>query len=151
MGRVSAQIDVPGSVEDAEELWYDVGRWPTFVDGFGHLHRRDDGWPQAGATLVWDSLPNGRGRVVERVVAQRSGEGQTAEVEDPRMRGTQQIAFRRLQDGVEVTLALDYLLKQGSILRPLTDVLFIRRAWRDSLRRTLDRFGREVEEEQRLR
>jgi hypothetical protein len=151
MGRVSATVDVPGSVEDAEELWYDVGRWPTFVDGFGHVHRRDDGWPGEGTTLVWDSLPNGRGRVVERVVAQGPGEGQTADVEDPRMQGTQRVAFTPLEDGVEVTLALDYQLKQGSIVRPLLDILFIRRALRDSLRRTLARFDRELEEERRLR
>jgi polyketide cyclase/dehydrase/lipid transport protein len=151
MGRVSAQTDVPGTVEDAEELWYDVRRWPTFVDGFGHVHSCDDGWPGEGTTLVWDSLPNGRGRVVERVGAQSRGEGQTVEVEDPRLRGTQRIAFTSLDDGVEVTLALDYQLKQGGVLRPVLDGLFIRRAVRDSLRRTLDRFGRELEEERRLR
>jgi hypothetical protein len=151
MGRASAQIDVPGSVDDAEELWYDVGRWPTFIDGFGHVHRCDEGWPGDGATLVWDSLPNGRGRVVERVVALGRGQGQTVEVDDPRLRGTQRIVFTPLRDGVEVTLALDYQLKQGGILRPLTDALFIRRAVRDSLRRTLARFGRELEDDRRLR
>jgi hypothetical protein len=67
------------------------------------------------------------------------------------MRGTQRVAFTPLEDGVEVTLALDYQLKQGSIVRPLLDILFIRRALRDSLRRTLARFDRELEEERRLR
>jgi hypothetical protein len=151
MGRASAQVDVPGTVEDAEELWYDVRRWPTFIDGFGHLQRADDGWPAEGSTLVWDSPPNGRGRVVERVVAQGPGEGQTVNVEDPRLHGTQRVAFVALEDGVEVTLSLEYQLKQGSVLRPLTDVLFIRRALRDSLRRTLERFRRELAEEHRLR
>ncbi|MDX6667270.1 MAG: hypothetical protein QOK04_650 [Solirubrobacteraceae bacterium] len=151
MGLASATVDVPGSVEDAEELWYDVRRWPTFVDGFGHVHRSDDGWPEEGTTLVWDSLPNGRGRVVERVVGHSRGEGQTSEVEDPRLRGIQRVVFTPLKDGVEVTLALDYQLKQGSVLRPFLDVLFIRWAMRDSLRRTLARFGRELEEERRLR
>jgi polyketide cyclase/dehydrase/lipid transport protein len=151
MGSASAQIDVPGTVEDAEELWYDVRRWPSFIDGFGHVHRRDADWPREGTTLVWNSPPNGRGRVVERVVAQNRGEDITVEVEDPRVRGTQRIVFRPLQDGVEVTLALDYQLKQGSIFRPLTDVLFIRRAVRDSLRRTLQRFSRELAADRELR
>jgi hypothetical protein len=151
MGRAHAHIDVPGTVEGAEELWYDVTRWATFVDGFGHLHRQDEGWPGTGATLVWDSLPNGRGRVVERVVAQVPGEGQTAEVEDPRLRGTQRIGFTALEDGAEMTLDLDYELKQGSILRPLTDALFIRRAIRESLRRTLVRFDRELRADRELR
>ena len=151
MGRAHAHIDVPGTVEGAEELWYDVGRWATFIDGFGHVHRRDEQWPATGGTLVWDSLPNGRGRVVERVLAQAPGEGQTTAVEDPRLRGTQRIAFTALEDGVEIALELDYDLKQGSILRPLTDALFIRRALRESLRRTLARFDRELRAEGELR
>jgi hypothetical protein len=144
MGRVRVGLDVPGSMAEAECLWYDVQRWPAFVDGFAHVVRREDAWPREGATLVWDSLPNGRGRVVERVTAYAQGRGQTAEVEDPRLHGTQTVAFESLDDGVGVTLALEYRLKQSGPLRAVTDVLFIRRAIRDSLRRTLVRFTREL-------
>jgi len=148
MGRARAAIEVAGGVEDAEALWYDLQRWPTFIDGFGHVVRRDDGWPATGATLVWDSTPAGRGRVVERVTAQVAGQGQTAEVEDPRLAGTQVVAFTALEDGVGVTLSLDYRLKQGiPVLRTLIDALFIGRAMRDALRRTLVRFARELEDE----
>jgi uncharacterized membrane protein len=151
MGRARAAIEVVGSVEEAEALWYDLDRWPTFVDGFAHVVRRE-GWPASGGTLVWDSTPAGRGRVVERVTAQVAGEGQTAEVEDPRLIGTQTLAFSALDDGTGVTLSLEYRLKQGvPVLRTLLDALFIGRAVRDSLRRTLVRFAREVEDERRLR
>jgi hypothetical protein len=94
---------------------------------------------------VWDSTPAGRGRVVEHVTAHVTGEGQTADVEDPRVAGTQTVAFTPLEDGVGVTLSLDYKLKQGGPLRALADVFFIGRAMRDSLRRTLVRFARELE------
>jgi hypothetical protein len=144
MGRARAAIEVAGSVADAEALWYDLQRWPTFIDGFARVVR-SEGWPAGGSTLVWDSTPAGRGRVVEHVAAQVDGEGQTAEVEDPRLSGTQTVAFSPLENGVGVTLSLDYKLKQGGPLRVLADVFFIGRALRDSLRRTLVRFARELE------
>ena len=145
MGRARAAIEVPASVPDAEALWYDLKRWPAFIDGFGHVVR-DEGWPRAQGVLVWDSTPAGRGRVVERVSAQVPGQGQTADVEDPRLAGTQTVAFTAVDSGVGVTLSLDYRLKSGPApLRPILDALFIGRAIQDSLRRTLVRFGRELE------
>jgi len=54
------------------------------------------------------------------------------------------VAFVALDDGTEVTLSLDYRLKSGGPLRAVVDVLFIRRALGDSLRRTLVRFSREL-------
>jgi len=151
MAETSVALDLAGTVEEAEALWYDLARWPSFVDGFGHVVRKEDGWPRSGTTLVWDSLPNGRGRVVERVTAHEAGRGQTVEVEDPRLRGSQTISFQILDDGFGVSLALDYRLKQGGPLRAVIDLLFIRRAIRDSLRRTLVRFGRELDAERELR
>ena len=151
MGRTRVALDLPGSVAEAEALWYDTDRWPSFVDGFGHVVSRDEGWPGAGATLVWDSLPNGRGRVVERVVAQAPGDGQTVQVEDPRLRGRQTVAFAPVEDEVTISLALEYQLEQAGPLRAVVDALFIRRALRDSLRRTLVRFARELEADRELR
>jgi uncharacterized membrane protein len=150
MGRARAAIEVAESLEEVEALWYDLSRWPTFIDGFARVVR-NEGWPAAGGTLVWDSTPAGRGRVVEHVTAQVAGEGQTAEVEDPRVTGTQTLAFARLEEGVGVTLALDYRLKGGiPVLRTLVDALFIGRAMRYSLRRTLVRFARELEADREL-
>jgi hypothetical protein len=69
-------------------------------------------------------------------------------IEDPKLRGTQEVRFEALADGTEVALALEYELKEpDNPLRPLVDLLFIRRALRDALGRTLVRFGREVEAE----
>ena len=67
MRRAQAVADVPGTVSEAEALWYEPTRWPAGVDGFGHLAKLE-GESAAGARLVWDSRPGGRGRVVEQVL-----------------------------------------------------------------------------------
>jgi len=45
VGRVGARIDVPGQASDAEALWYDRGRWPSFVDGCKYIARVEGDWP----------------------------------------------------------------------------------------------------------
>jgi len=70
--------------------------------------------------------------------------GQTAQVEDPKMSATQRVAFTPQDDGVEVTLSMEYTLKEGGPLRPFMDFLFIRRAITDALTRTVQRFAREL-------
>ena len=143
MRRVAADTTVPGRAADAEELWYDQHRWPAWIDGFGHVVKLEGDWPQVGARLVWVSPPRGRGRVQERVTAYEPRGGQTVEVEDERLRGTQTVTFEPAGEQVRVTLTLDYELKNRRFLRPLADLLFIRRELGDSLRRTLARFGHE--------
>jgi hypothetical protein len=143
MARTRATQSVPGLASDAEALWYDPQRWPAWVDGFGRAVKLEGDWPGVGARSVWDSKPRGRGRVVERVIAYEARAGQTLEVEDEKLRGTQRVSFRPAADSVEVTLELEYELKDRNAFTPLADALFIRRALRDSLKRSLLRFARE--------
>ncbi len=142
MGVASASQRVPGLASEAEALWYDPIRWAAWIDGFGHVVELSDGWPATGR-LVWDSTPEGRGRVLETVTAYQPRSGQTLSVEDSRLRGTQRVAFEPGPDAVTVTLALDYELKERAPLTWLVDRLFIRRTVAASLRRTLSRFARE--------
>ena len=93
MRRARATAVVPGRIVEAEELWYDPHRWAAWVDGFRHVHKLEGDWPQVGARLVWDSPPRGRGRVQELVTAYEARTGQTREVEDERLQGTQTVAF----------------------------------------------------------
>ena len=146
MGRVNAEIQLPGvATSDAEELWYDTRRWPTFVDGLGHVHKADEGWPRVpGAVVVWDAKPGGRGRVLERVVSFEARVGQTVEVEDSKIHGRQTIGFQPSPNGTAVTLELQYAIKQDRGVPAVVDFLFVRRPMRDSLKRTLSRFEREV-------
>ena len=143
--RARASVIVAGRISDAEALWYDTSRWPTFIDGFHHVASVDEGWPAEG-TLVWDSTPGGRGRVVEKVVRQEPRIEQVSEIEDPTMTGTQTISFAAAgEDRARVTLELRYQLKEKR-LGPATflmDALFIRPRQREALARTLARFARE--------
>ena len=143
MGRVRAAVPVPGLASEAEDLWYDPQRWPGWLDGFSHVVKLEGDWPQVGARSVWESRPGGRGRVAERVTAYEARTGQTLEIEDEKLRGTQRVSFSPGPAGVEVALELEYQLKGANPFTPITDALFIRRALRDSLTRTLLRFARE--------
>jgi hypothetical protein len=144
MGRVRASVDVPGLASEAEALWYDTSRWPTFIDGLHHVERLERDWPHVGARVVWDSNPGGRGRVEERVVAFVAREGQTVAVEDEKIRGTQQVTFTPTATGVTVALELRYTLKEARSAMVLVDLLFIRRPQREALQRTLRRFSTEL-------
>jgi hypothetical protein len=147
MGRVSARVDVPAQASDAEALWYDHRRWPSFVDGCKHVARVDGDWPHAGARVVWDSWPGGRGRVLEHVVGYEARVGQSLAVEDERIRGTQRVSFAPHSGGVTISLELDYELKDPRLRFAPLDLLFIRRPQRDALQRTLRRFAAEFEAE----
>jgi hypothetical protein len=144
MGRVRASVAIAALASEAEALWYDTNRWPTFVDGLHHIARLEGDWPNPGARVLWDSNPGGRGRVQERVTTYVAREGQTVEVEDEKIFGTQQITFTPTETGVTVTLELRYEIKDRKPGMPLVDLLFIRRPQRDSLARTLRRFRTEV-------
>jgi Polyketide cyclase / dehydrase and lipid transport len=144
VGRVRASIAVPALASEAEALWYDTTRWPTFVDGLHHIARLEGDWPRAGARVLWDSQPGGRGRVQERVTAYTAREGQTVAVEDEKLHGTQRVSFTPTEAGVTVSLELRYELKATRPGMALVDLLFIRRPQRESLERTLRRFRTEV-------
>lgn len=146
MSTVRASVEIPGRrIADVEALWYDRVRWPAFVDGLKHVHTVEGPYPEPGARIVWDSFPGGRGRVVEAVVAYEARSGQQLDTEDEAIRGRQRVRFAPLgSGGVRVGLELEYHLKASNPLTPVTDLLFIRRAQRESLRRTLLRFRREL-------
>ena len=142
MATVRAIWDLAAPVPLAARLWTDVNRWPTFVDGFGHIVEIDANWPEPGSKVVWQSGPAGRGRVTERIV-ERDDEHVVTEVFEDQLHGRQTLL---LQPG-RVMMQLDYELAGGGPLRALTDVLFIRRALAMALERTLRRFSTEAEDE----
>ena len=141
MGKASASITVPGRASEVEALWYDPSRWASWIDGFGHVVSLEGDWPDRGARVVWQSPPGGRGLVQERVVHYESRTGQTLEVEDETMSGRQTVAFTPGTGETGVRLTLEWEVKDRNPLTPLVDLLFIRRAMRESLRRTLAKFA----------
>ena len=150
MKSIRTSRDFETTVAEAEALWYDLDRWPSFVDGFHHVEKRDPDWPRQGSSIVWQSFPGGRGRVLEQVTGYAPRDGQTLEIDDDQIIGTRRVRFHQLDDGVRIELALDYELKDRSLIKVVAEPFFIRRAMRDSLRRELVRYGRELEADRTL-
>lgn len=147
--RAAGPVALPPDA--ATDLWRDPRRWSAFVEGFQRIEELGAAWPEQGAKLVWDSGAGGRGRVTEKV----SDSGATrfaTTVYEERLYGTQSAVFTLNGDGgADMELALEYALTSQNPLSPLVDLLFIRRALRDALRRTVRRFAVEAEEEAGLR
>jgi Polyketide cyclase / dehydrase and lipid transport len=140
---------VPLTPAEVLALWSDVERWPSFVEGFARRIELREPWPEPGGRVVWESTPDGRGRVTETVTEREPGRFSTQVFEDA-LAGTQTLRALPASDGSEVELSLEYQLAKYGPLRGVADAVFIRRALRDALRRTLYRFGLEAEEEARL-
>jgi Polyketide cyclase / dehydrase and lipid transport len=146
-----AQTDLVLTPEAALRLWSNPDRWPTFVEGFARVLDRDPSWPRGGAKLVWESTPAGRGRVTERVVDAEGPDRFVTRVFEERLHGTQTFRVVESEGGSRAELALEYELTKYGALGAVADAIFIRRAIRDSLRRTLRRFSVEAEDEAGLR
>jgi Polyketide cyclase / dehydrase and lipid transport len=147
--RASARVALPLTPADALRLWADVDRWPSFVEGFARQLELTAAWPEPGGRVVWESTPDGRGRVTE-VVQESEADRFSTQVFEKALTGTQTLRALPASDGSEIELSLEYALSRYGPLRGIADALFIRRALRDSLRRTLYRFAIEAEEEARL-
>jgi hypothetical protein len=145
-----ALASVPLTPPEVLALWTDVERWPSFVEGFARRLELSEAWPTKGARVVWESTPDGRGRVTETVTENEADRFSTQIFEDALI-GTQTLRVAPASDGCEALLTLDYELAQYGPLAGVADAIFIRRALRDALRRTLFRFGIEAEDEAGLR
>jgi hypothetical protein len=144
---VKAEIVVQGRAVEVEQLWYDKTRWASWIDGFGHVVSLDDDWPQTGAKLLWDSPPNSRGRVVERVTHYEPRLGHTLDWEDATFRGVRRVTFEPGHDETRITLEVEPTPK-GKL--PPARLWLFRRRLGDSLRRTLQRFSYELAAERQF-
>jgi hypothetical protein len=140
---------LPLTPAEALSLWSNVDRWPSFVEGFARRLELTEGWPEPGARVVWESTPDGRGRVTERVT-ENAPDRFSTQVFEKALTGTQTLRALPASDGSEVELSLEYELTRYGALGGIADALFIRRALRDALKRTLFRFSVEAEETARL-
>ena len=147
MRTARAEAQVALAPEAALRLWTDVTRWPTFVEGFARVIERDPEWPAEDSRLVWESIPAGRGRVTEKVIEPAASDRFTTLVFCDRLAGRQSFRVAESGGGSRVELSLEYTLTKYGPLGVLADVLFIRRALRDSLRRSVYRFSVEAEDE----
>ena len=88
--------------------------------------------------------------MTEKVIESAPGQFATMVFED-RLSGRQALRAIESEGGARVDLTLEYTLTSYGPLGPLADAIFIRRALRDSLRRTIQRFAVEAEDEAGLR
>jgi Polyketide cyclase / dehydrase and lipid transport len=146
-----AQAELVLTPEAALRLWADVDRWASFVEGFARTLELSPDWPSGGARLVWESTPAGRGRVTEKVVEGEGPDRFVTQVFEDRLHGTQTFRVVESEGGSRAELSLEYTLTKYGPLGAVADAIFIRRAIRDSLRRTLTHFAVEAEEEAGLR
>jgi Polyketide cyclase / dehydrase and lipid transport len=145
-----AEAEVALAPEAALRLWTDLSRWASFIEGFARVVEVDPDWPAAGR-VIWDSIPAGRGRVTEKVAEPPAAGAFATLVFEDRLAGRQTFKATESADGARVELSLEYTLTRYGPLGALADAIFIRRALRDSLRRTMARFEVEAEEEAGLR
>ena len=145
MPGVRAVKTFAATVAEAERCWYETAGWHHWVDGLDRVLAVDGDWPEVGSSVTWQSGPAGRGRVVERVIAYEPLRGQALEVADDSISGRQGVAFAAAGEQVQVSLTLEYKLVHRTIVSPVVDVLFIRRAMATSLGATLGRFGAELD------
>jgi Polyketide cyclase / dehydrase and lipid transport len=148
--RASARGALPLTPSEALGLWADVDRWPSFVEGFARRLELTESWPEPGGRVVWESTPDGRGRVTE-TVTENAADRFSTQVYEEALIGSQTLRALPASDGSEVELSLEYELAKYGPLGGVADALFIRRALRDAMRRTLYRFTVEAEEAARLR
>jgi Polyketide cyclase / dehydrase and lipid transport len=151
---VKASIVVPGRAVEAEQLWYDRTRWPSWIDGFGKVVKLDDEWPLTGAKLTWDAPAGGgragpylRGRVVERVTRYEPRLGQTLTFEDATWMGVRRVTFEPGLEETRITLEVEPEPKQRV---PPARRWWFRRQLRESLERTLRRFSIELAAERQF-
>jgi hypothetical protein len=150
VARIAASREIARVAPDAvAALWWDPARWPGFVEGFSHVHRREDPWPLVGGRIVWDARHGSpRARVAERVDARDADGGGDVSLEDAVLQGLQCIRFAAVPAGTVVTLSLDYSLKITGAW--MADLLYLRRRLRNGLERTLARLAREAAADREL-
>ena len=141
MRTVTVSTIVEGPGIEAEQLWYDRSRWPSWIAGFAALQKLGEEWPLEGARRVWVTRPQGRGLISETVRSYVAGDGQALEFEDAKVRGVQRVRFESDGARTRVTVTLD-LETKGRI--PPARRWWLRRQFRGELERTLERFSYEL-------
>jgi hypothetical protein len=144
MRTVSEHVLVASTLAEVWDAYFDRARWPAWVDGFDHVEAVGDGYPATGATLVWSSLPQGRGRVREKVLDHQPRRLHRISYEDDYSRGELDTTFALEGEQVRVSQELSYEISEPRPFTWLTDLLFIRREMARSLGRSLQRLSAEV-------
>jgi Polyketide cyclase / dehydrase and lipid transport len=145
VSKVSGSVVVVASLAEVWDYYFEPGGWPAWVDGFGRTEA-SAGYPEAGGSLRWRSIPAGRGEVTEHVLEHEPRRLHRVAFRDPESAGELRTTFEIAGEATVVTQELEYRLRKRGPFAWLTDRVFIRSQVRGSLARTLARLKLEVEE-----
>jgi hypothetical protein len=145
VSRISESVVVGASLAEAWDYYFDPRGWPAWVDGFGRV-QASDGYPEAGGSLRWCSIPAGRGEVTEHVLEHEARRLHRVAFRDPESAGELETSFAIDGSGTRVTQRLEYRLQSAGPFSWLTDRLFIRSQVGGSMRRSLSRLALELGE-----
>ena len=139
MGVVEQEVLVPAPLADAWDHYFEPRAWPDWVDSFGSVIEID-GFPEAGGTLRWKSVPAGRGEVREKVIEHEHRRKHRIEFADPSLAGEMTVVFSIEGEGTKIVASMDYRLLDKSVFARLGALLFLKAQLRGTLRRSLDAF-----------
>jgi hypothetical protein len=145
MSVITESVLVEASLADTWNYYFDPAGWPAWVDGFGTV-QASDGYPEAGGSLRWKSVPAGRGEVTEHVLDHEPRRSHRVSFSDPASGGELHTTLAIEGQATRVTQRLDYRLRGRGPFAFLTDRLFIRSQMGGSMRRSLVRLKLETEE-----
>jgi Polyketide cyclase / dehydrase and lipid transport len=145
MATVDETVQIDASLAETWDHFFDVLAWGSWVDGFQAVIEAE-GYPAAGGTVRWRSIPAGRGEVTEHVLEHEHRRRHLIEFSDPEMEGRLETRFEIAGEGTRVTQELTYaLVAKGPIAR-MGAVLFVKSQVRASMQRSLLALRRAVEE-----
>jgi hypothetical protein len=145
VSQITESVVLEAPLAEAWDYYFDPRGWPAWVDGFGRL-QASDGYPEAGGSLRWGSIPSGRGEVTEHVLEHEARRLHRVAFHDSASAGELETTFAIDGGGTRVTQRLEYRLRNRGPLSWLTDRLFIRSQVRGSVRRSLERLALELGE-----
>jgi hypothetical protein len=145
MSKVTESVWIEASLAEVWAYYFEPRGWPAWVDGFGRVES-SEGYPDAGGSLRWHSIPAGRGEVTEHVLEHEPRRVHRVAFHDPASRGELRSEFAIQGSGTLLTQELEYRLARRGPFARLTDLFFIRSQMGGSLRRSLARLKLEVEE-----
>jgi hypothetical protein len=145
MSRISESVTVGASLAEVWDYYFEPRGWPSWVDGFGQVEA-SAGYPDAGGSLRWRSIPAGRGEVTEHVLEHEPRRLHRVAFHDPASAGELRTTFAIQGEGTLLTQELEYRLRRRGPFARLTDLFFIRSQMRASIHRSLARLKLEVQE-----
>ncbi len=143
MGVVEQEVIVSAPLAEVWDFYFEPRAWPDWVDSFASV-TEVDGYPDAGGTLRWKSVPAGRGGVTEKVVEHEPRRKHRIEFSDPTLEGEMTVTFAIEGEGSKVVTSMDYRLLDKSAFARLGALLFLKAQLRGTLRRSLDAFAAEA-------